>query len=74
MAASHANRYSPLGGDIHWTLPLSWVGKKISVRALPRDSQGKAAVAPTLAVAGRVLTLKGLTQSTPVILSVLDLV
>ena len=55
---------------MEWLLPLSWVGKTVSLRALPRDNTGKAVAAPTLSVSGRTLTVKGMPPGTPVILTI----
>ena len=57
--------FSPSGGTETWTLPLSWVGKKLRCRAI-----GDGAVPPTTSVDGRVLTLTDLPKSTPVIITV----
>ena len=57
--------FSMHGGDESWALPLPWAGKKVSCRAI-----GAGAVAPTVAVAGHTLTLKGMPKATPVVLTV----
>jgi hypothetical protein len=57
--------YSPTGGDEEFGLPLPWVGKTISVRAI-----GAGVAAPAVAVAGNKLTVTGLPKASPVVLTV----
>ena len=56
--------FSPLGGDEAWILPLSWVGKTITVRVVGD------ATPPKVTMDGRSLTLIGMPANTPVVLTI----
>ena len=68
LSANRIRVFSPAGGDEHWLLPLSWVGKTISARAIAIDRDGSVAP-PTIVVKGRDLFLKGMAPGVPVVLT-----
>jgi hypothetical protein len=69
LSANRVRVFSPEGGDEHWLLPLSWVGKAISARAIAIEGS---VTPPTIVVTGRDLLIKGMAAGVPVVLTVAE--